>query len=359
MRKTIDIELELQPTIPAPPVSQQDLYKRACAGDGVTVNTWKETWIKNYKACVEKFGDLGEKSMGKLYGINRHKAAVCLASGPSLRDSFDALRRNQAQKHPVLVVSALHNYALLKDEGIKVDYWLTMDGGDIVMDDSTEFGTKDKEYYWESTKDEKLVALCFSPPTLWDKWKGEIYLCAAMQPDEGLKKEIENIQVFNHFLSAGGNVGGGLVYLAKAVFGSEKIMMCGYDFCFDYDLKFHPVKSKYDNFNGKGAGETVPWPDCYGVPRRTWGSYLGFKFWFDWLVCTVPGDWVSCSGGLMGAYKEGNIAQLKYMSLKDALLPYWLADEVRIVDVGGTEPRMLNLENYFSDPKTSEMFALF
>lgn len=360
MRKTIEIDLEYQPTIPAPPVAQEELYGRAASGDKVTVDSWRDIWIKNYKACNEKFGDFGAHTFGKLHGINRHKAAICLASGPSLRDSFDALRRNQMQKNPVMVVSALHNYALLKDEGIKVDYWLTMDGGDIVMDDTTELGTKDKDYYWESTKDEKLIALTFSPPSLWEKWKGKIYLCNALMPDPELKKQLDDIQKFSHYLSSGGNVGGGVVYVAKVVFGSQKIMFCGYDFCFDYDLKFHPVATKYDNFNGKGIGVTIPWVDVYGMPRRTWGSYLNFKFWFDWLVSSIPGDWVSCSGGLLGAYKEGNIAQLKYMPLKDALIPYWIADEVKVQERGGSgESRPLDLTELFADAKHQETFTMF
>ena len=66
--------------------------------------------------------------------------------------------------------------------------------------------------------------------------------------------------------------------------------------------------------------------------RKTWASYLAFKFYQDHMVSTVPGTYINCSEGLMGAYQEGNIQQFQYMDLKTALMPYRMADKIYIFD---------------------------
>jgi hypothetical protein len=158
MLKTIEIDLIYQPLIDGPPQSQDQLYSQACSGDEVTVNTWREIWLRNYKAAKERFGSFGDKSIGQLHGINLNKPAIVLGSGPSLKENIDALKDNAQMKNPVLTVSCLHNFGYLEDEGIHADYYLSLDSGPIVVSDVSE-GRKEKaEHYWEKTKGKKLLA---------------------------------------------------------------------------------------------------------------------------------------------------------------------------------------------------------
>jgi hypothetical protein len=317
MLRDLKIDLLYQPLIEGPPAQQGNLWDKAASGDDATIKHWKDIWIQKAKETKEHFGSFGERSIGKLYGINRFKPAIICGSGPSLKNSIGALKENAQMKNPVLSVSCLHNFGYFEDEGFHADYYLTLDSGDVILDDVFESRKHPPEYYWEKTEGKTLLACITTPKKLFELWRGPVYLFNIMIPDAGTHDEIQKVERFSHFISAGGNALGGCFYVAQHIFSSHVIHFVGADFCFDYDNTFHAYKTHYDQ-----PGQYVIWPDVYGVPRKTWMSYLNFKFWFDWVACNIPGRYVNCSDGLMGAYKEGNIKQFQYMPLEDALLPY-------------------------------------
>ena len=324
MLRTIEIDLKYQPTIEQPPVqNSNELIQRAAQSDQPTVNHWRNIWIDLTQKAKERFGNFADKSIGKLHGINRHKPAICIGSGPSLKNSIEALRENRKLEHPVLTISCLHNFGYFEDEDCHADYYLTLDSGDIIVDDIFESRKEKAEFYWEKTKDKTLLATLATPPKLFDLWKGPIYLFNVIIPEKETQDKLQAIERFAHYIAPGGNALGGCVYVAKAIFGSDPIIFVGADFCFDHNNTFHSYKTHYDTLGG-----FVTHPDVFGIPRSTWPSYLRFKYYLDWLACNVPGHYISCSEGLLGAYKEGNIRQFKYMPLKDALLPYAMSERV-------------------------------
>lgn len=362
MLKNINIDLLYQPPLMQPPITPTELQQKAVAGDAATVNHWEKIWISQFKACKEKFGSCSEKSIGKLYGKNLHKPAIVIGSGPSLQDSLPALRKNQEMKEPLLTISCLHNYGYFKDEGIKIDYYLTLDAGPIVLDDIGEGRQKTLAQYMEDSTDDNLLAFVATHPKMWDIWKGNIHLFNSMIPDPRVMNEFKNIENFTHYISSGGNALGACMYVAKAIMGSTKIIYVGADFCFSYDNRFHSYSTHYDNLGGY-----VLWPDVYGIPRKTWQSYLNFKFWFDKVSLIVPGDWVSASGGTLGAYQGGNLMSFKYMPLEDVLLPYRNATTVKVVDTklgefgqmvpSGESP--MDLEEFFGNPNYPKDLIFF
>ena len=330
MKRTIDIELSLQPGIDAVPPQYGDPYKQACTGDGITIETWRKTWTDNYKFTHDRFGSLGDNSVGQLYGINRHRPCVVVGSGPSLKDAIPALVKNKLQPNPVTTISCLHNFGYFEDEGCHSDYYITLDAGDIVLDDVWQGRKHPAEYYWEKTKDKILLASAVTPPKLFDAWKGKVYLFNILLPDLPLRQEFAKVEVFNHYISCGGNALGGCVYLAKTLFGSGEIIIVGGDFCFGYTHQFHSYETPYDNIKGKGVGNVIRWPDIYGISRVTWPSYLNFKFWFDWLTLNIPGRWSSASEGIFGSYPEGNLKSVRYGILENLLETYQTADVLNI-----------------------------
>lgn len=327
--REINIDLTYKPTIPAPPPQAGNLYQQACSGDDITVKSWKQTWIDNYKANKERFGSFAENSIGELYGSRRYQPCVILGAGPSLRHSFDALKENQGFDFPVTTVSCLHNYAYLYDNDIYADYYVSLDAGDVVCDDFIEGGKYDADYYWNSTKGKTLIAIATSPPKLFEKWQGKVYLFNSLIPDADYREQLAGIEKFQHYVSCGGNVLGACLYIAKALFCCDPVMFTGADFCFDYDNRFHGRDSKYDNFDGNGVGDCLMHPDVFGIMRKTWPSYYNFKCYFDDFVQRVPGNYISCSEGILGSYHEGNIGQFRYMPLSDALLPYKISQQVK------------------------------
>lgn len=373
MRRTIEIELQLQQPIDKVPERYGDPYKQACSGDQVTVNTWKDIWIKNFKASKERFKEIGERSYGKLHGVNRQRPAIVCGSGPSLKNSIPALIKNRQSKNPVMTVSCLHNFGYFEDEGCHADYYLSLDAGDIVLKDVWEGRKSDPDVYWEATKGKVLLANVASPPELFDMWQGEIYLFSCIMPDLSLRQEFDKIEKFTHYISSGGNALGGCVYAAKSVMGSGEIIIVGGDFCFGYTHNFHSYPTSYDNKDGNGIGQVVRWPDVYGLPRVTWPSYLNFKFWFDWLTLTIPGRWVSASEGIFGSYPEGNLRSILYGSLDSILETYQMVDRVEVgnfeiingqrvnaVDENGKVIKTPHfLEDFWKDPKQPMEMTLF
>lgn len=358
MLKTITIDLRYQPLIDAPPPQTGDIFKRACEGDKVTIANWRKTWIDQYAAASEHFGDFAEYSYGQLHGICRHKPCMVIGSGPSLKDSIEALKENAGREHPVTSISCLHNYGLFEDEGCHADYYLSLDSGEVVIDDLSEGREKDSEYYWASTKDKVLIAYAASHPSLWEKWQGKVYLFNALIPDMTIRKEKDEIQRFTHYISSGGNAGGACLYTAKAVFGADPLIFVGIDQCFDYDDTFHAYKTKYDN-----VGNYVTWPDVYGIPRKTWQSYLNFKFWMDDRAMKIPGSYVNASGGLLGAYQGGNIKHFKYQSLKDTLVPYHSSEALNLDKKGASGETLqrdsFSVAEYFKNPKYEHDVVFF
>lgn len=359
MLREIKIDLQYQNAIPGPPPAQGDLHQNACRGDNATIAHWREAWLKNCQANKERFKSFAEHSVGKLHGLNRNKPAIICGSGPSLKHSIEALKENAEMEHPLLNVSCLHNFGYFEDNGFHADFYLSLDAGEIVLKDVFESRDKSPEHYWEQTKGKKLLASVLSPPKLFDLWQGEIYLFHTIIPEPTLHAELQAIESFRHYFSCGGNALGACFYAAKCLMSSDLIHFVGADFCFDYDDKFHSYATAYDK-----PGGYVMMTDVFGMPRKSWPSYLNFKFFFDWVACNIPGRYVNCSEGLLGAYKEGNIQQFQYMSLKDALLPYKAAEKVYLERRDPQNPSNLiskdeiRLRELFADPTFKFEMAL-
>ena len=359
--RTMKMDLQYQPMIPAPPATPQQLYSNATSGDTVTVDTWRKTWIDNYRANKERFKELAPISIGKLFGAERHRAGIVIGAGPSLKHAIGALKENQKLSKPVPTVSCLHNLGYFKNEGIKIDYYVSLDAGDIVLDDVTE-GQPSKDY-WADTKDDVLIANVTTNPKLFDKWQGKIYLFNCLVPDQQFREETDKMEPLRHYISSGGNVGGACMYFAKAVLGCNPIVFVGIDFCFDYANEFHSYPTKYDNWNGAGLGHYITHVDVFGNARKTYPSYFNFKCWMDYISMQVPGSWISCSEGILGAYKEGNIAQFQYMTLMQFIDQYKLSEYVMYVfkNEDGTikEEKWLDLKEMWANPQYKENVVLF
>lgn len=324
MIKNVEMVFQFKNTIPSPPQKPEDMYSQACSNDKVTVDAWRPKWIANFKANRERFGSFKERGLGKLFGINKFKPAIVVGSGPSLKNNIHKLR--EAQEAGIMVISCLHNYQYMVDNDIHVDYYVSLDAGEVVVDEISEGGKLTPEAYKERTKNDKLIAFVGSHPSLFDNWLGEVFLFNCPVPDEEYRRVTAEIEPFYTLVSTGGNVLGASTYIAKAIFGSNPIIFLGADFCFSYTRKFHAWDSKYD----ADIGEAIRCVDVWGNSVLTWQSYYNFKIWFDWLSVNVPGIYINCTeGGLLGSYPEGNIASIRQMTLDDCLWMYTMHEQIR------------------------------
>lgn len=307
--RVAELNLEFSPYITEAPTAPKAMYDQACSNDGPTIASWREQWLRQFKANHESFGPFADKGIGKLFGIHQGKTAIVAGSGPSLAYNGSLLQR----KGGAVIVSALHNFHFFEDNEVDVDFYVTLDAGEVTIEEISEGGKHDAEWYWERTKGKTLIAYCASYPELLRKWQGNIYFFNCPIPDLALMAEIDQIEKFNTYLSSGGCVLGACLYFAKGVLGCAMTAFVGADFSFSYSSKFHGWNSKYD----KEVGNCMRVTDIYGIPVKTWPSYHNFKVWFDWVASTVPGVYLNCTeGGTFGAYNSGNILAVRQMELK-------------------------------------------
>lgn len=307
-----EIFVEYQNYIDHMPKSPKVLHEEACANDEVTINSWRKTWEANVKTNSEKHGPFANKSVGQLFGQAKHKPVIIAGAGPSLKINAADLKN----KGDVTLVSCLHNFHFLEDNQTPADYYITLDAGEVTIEEVYEGGSKKEHEYWDISKNRTLIAYIGTSPRLLEKWQGNILFYNAPVPDKDFIKFVDDIEVFNTYLSTGGNVLGACLYFAKAFLGASVIAFIGADFCFSYDRKFHAWDSKYD----AKLGNVLRVKDVFGNSVYTWQSYYNFKGWFEFIASSVPGIYYNCSeGGTLGAYTDGNLRVIHQIALADFL----------------------------------------
>jgi hypothetical protein len=322
MKKSIEMDLEYLNTIDVPPESPKQLHKAAASNDDPTIETWRDIWIKNQAANHKTHGPFADKGIGQKFGEFHLKPCIIAGSGPSLANNIEDLK----EKGDIPVISCLHNFHYMVDHGIDVNCFVTLDAGKITIEEISEGGQKTHEEYVEATKDYTLCAFVGTDPELIASWKGKILWYNCPIPDQQCKDAYDEVEVFHHFVSNGGNVLGACLYIAKAYCGANPIAYIGADFCFGYTKNFHPWESKYD---GK-LGNHIRTIDCWGNKVYTWQSYLNFKKWHDSISMRVPGEFINCSeGGTLGVYPEGLIKYIRHKPLNEFIKGYRLYETMR------------------------------
>jgi len=339
MKRTCDIHLEYQPPIVSPPIPMNDLHQQTVSNDQKTLDFFQDIWLRNMAANKEIAGSFKENGIQKLYKKYQNLPVICIGSGPSLKHYAKHLRPFEENgikylgNPGILTISALHNFAYLTDLGVKIDYWMTLDGGEVVIDEMFDGATKfldaekkiiDKEFYRNASKNQKLLSYVGTNPRLWANWLGEKIWFQSVLPNADLREKMKKIEPFELYISSGGNVLGGSFYAAKAIFGCNPVIFMGADFSFSYDHKFHSFDSKYDTM-----GQVLNVRDIYGNKVKTWASYYNFKSWFDLKSMHVPGVYINCSDGCMGAYEQGNIMSIIQKHIEDVLESYRVSDRLK------------------------------
>lgn len=321
MRRTVEMDLEFLPYLQEAPVTTEALHNRAVSNDTSTINFWRDIWINNTRKNHEKYGPFSDSHVGMEWGKYKNQPAIVLGSGPSLKNSIEALKKNT----DIPVISCLHNFHYLMDNEIKVDLWVSLDAGEITLEEISEGGNKTLDEYLEMTCDQKLAAFVGSHPKLIDSWGGDVLWFSAGIPDEKIRKEMQEIEKFEIYVSNGGNVLGAAMYIAKGFWGCNPIGFGGADFCFDYAKKFHPWDSKYD---GK-IGKAVILNDIFGNKVYSWQSYVNFKSWAEAITMRCPGIFINCSeNGAFGAYPQGLIPSLKQSTMWDFIRMFTICEEL-------------------------------
>ena len=309
------VTLEFQRYIPSVPNGKKELKKTYSANDDITVESWWDDWVEKKKINIKEF-DVNSMSVISEHGKFAYRPCIIAGSGPSLKRNAKYLK----ERNGIGLVSCLHNFGYFEDMGVKPDYYLNLDAGDVTIPEMAQGGKSDPEKYWEATKNHTLVSALHCHPELHKKWRGKLLFY-----DTALNgmNEAAGLKDWKLFFQTGGNTLGACHYMAKGILGSSPIIFVGADFAFGYEKKFHPFDSPYDKkFSG-----IVPCTDVWGNRVYTWPSYYGFKCWFEHVAMgghgDTPGSYINCTeGGILGSYSDGNILQIRQRCLKDVLGEY-------------------------------------
>jgi hypothetical protein len=320
--RKVEITLNYQRYIDGPPAHPKALYQQSCSNDEVTISSWKPVWIANAKANFEKYGSFTENSIGEIFNKFLYKPVIVAGSGPSLKYNGLMLKHRGG----IGLVSCLHNFHYMIDNEIPVDYFVSLDAGEITIEEVYEGGKHPPEYYWERTKDQTLLCYLSTSPRLLEKWQGKVLFFNCAVPDASYMEDLEKLEPFRQYVGTGGNVLGACMYISKAFLGASAIVFTGADFSFSYDSKFHGWDSKYD----ATLGNTIETTDVFGIKVKTWQSYHNFKCWFDYITLVVPGLYINASeGGCLGSYNEGNIRSILQMPLADCINMFNMSEHVK------------------------------
>lgn len=313
-------DLQFQKYIENPPVnSPKDLYHRACSNDGVTIDTWFDTWVKYIKENNEKY-DFHKSSCYSEFAKSALKPIFVVGAGPSLKNNVALLAKERGD---IIVVACLHAFAFLEDNGVHADYYVNLDSGPITIEEMAQGGKHPPEHYWNLSKERVLVTATTGHPELLARWQGKKLFFGVMASSPEFAEAVNKITDFKLIFSVGGNTLGACLYFAKAILGGNPIVYLGADFSFGMDKKFHSWDSPYDQqYSG-----LYPATNIFGYPVKTWPSYYNFKSWFEFIACggngNQPGVYINCTeGGILGSYPEGNIRQITQMRLSDFLWSY-------------------------------------
>lgn len=328
IKRSQNIILDYQPIIDRPPMNGLDMQKQAASNDRSTIDFWRDIWLRNLKDNKKRIGSFKDNGIQKLHNCNRWKPAIVIGAGPSIRFDAPNLVKNDELKikgNPgILTISCLHNFAYLEDLGVHIDYYVTLDAGEIVIDEMFHGGKKDRDFYIERSKECTVLCYVATNPRFFENWKGKVYWFNSVMPDLDVKAKYDEVEKFNVIVSGGGNVLGASMYIAKGIMGSNPIAFLGADFSFGYDNQFHAFESGYDNI-----GQGIKITDIFGHKVNTWPSYYNFKLWMDLKASTVPGLYVNCSsGGCFGSYDQGNIKQVIQMPLESFLEIYRVSNHL-------------------------------
>jgi hypothetical protein len=321
-KSMVPMLLTFQNYIDYPPTSKEQLYGQSCSSDGVTVNSWRDKWLKHIKENAAAF-DINKQTAMEQYRKFAYKPVIVAGSGPSLKKNIDVLAKER-DPDGVGLVSCLHNFAYFVDHGIKPDAFINLDAGDITIPEMSQGGKKNADFYWSASKDHTLVTTIVALPELLKKWQGKILFFDAPVPDMAYVAERNKLAPdFHLYYNVGGNALGAAYYHARAILGGMPIVFIGADFSFSYLKKFHSFDTPYDQmFSG-----VMPCTDIFGNRVYTWQSYYNFKCWFDAQSLGGQGNnpvqFINCTeGGILGAYATGNIRQIQQMALADFFAIY-------------------------------------
>lgn len=246
-------------------------------------------WCEQWREHAKIHSRFKQKSLDDFSNIGIGRAVLAIANGYSFEENIDTIKKYQDQVDIICVDKCLKS---LLDNGIKPTYV-------ILCDANVSYETYLKPVENELEDIILFSNVCANPK--WTKngnWK-DIYFFVNM---DVLKSEREFCQLSGckNVIAAGTNVSNAqMIFLTQCdnrgfnnFFGYDKILLIGYDYCWDDD--------GYYAFDHTGDGKTnymknIHLIDNRGEPVFTSNNLLFSAKWLDKYVRTFKIQAIQCS----------------------------------------------------------------
>ena len=261
----------------------------------VAYDKWKDLW--RYNSNIARTVPKVPMSMLKNQGTG--KQLVIISMGGSFEKQIEILKKYQ-DKVDILAVDKA--FVPLMNHGIRPDFVL-------VADAQVSFQCY-CEPYLNKTDDIILLANVNSNPDWARNWKG---LKSYYVNRDNIKSEVEfsKISGVEDLIHAGSNVSNAALIYANTVFGYDKYILLGFDFCWEVGGKFY----SFAQGNEKMGNKSVALNNLRVLDRQlnmvNCSDNLWFSArWLDMFIQTEVGDKaLNASDGLLEVPKIINFSK--------------------------------------------------
>jgi hypothetical protein len=269
-----------------------------------TIRNYRKTWIDNLKENVKTY-DFFEKDASKLKAFTYEEPAFLVGASPSLSKNIDELKNKKGT-----IFASAHSLKYLLKHGIKPDFVILVDAQKRSLG-YIAIGDKSKDLTL-------LIDICVSPDIL-KAWKGAVWFFRGTH-GKNIDKYVDKITDFKNKITTGGSVISTSTILALSL-GLKNIVFVGNDFSFpkdNYYAKSIPIKEK----DGESIVHSVDRCYTYDISGKKIDTVTRFfmtKIFLDFLSASMADiKFINATeGGILGAYKEGNLKSMKQVPLKE------------------------------------------
>ncbi len=202
-----------------------------------------QQWCKQWREHAKIHSQYPMKSLLELENSGIGRAILCIGNGYSFEEEIEVIKQNAAN---VDIICCDKSLGHLLNHGIKPTYCL-------VADANVSYEKYLKPFETQLSETTLIGNVCANPE--WaakGNWKDRYFFCVM----DVLKSEKEFMALSNcpNKMAAGTNVGNGLVIAVtqsdnqgrKNFMGYDKILLIGFDFCWNPDGKYYAFDDQAD-----------------------------------------------------------------------------------------------------------------
>jgi hypothetical protein len=255
-----------------------------------TTKVFYKEWCHNFKENSKKY-DFNEFSAMKVKNTEKGSAYIIGAS-PSLKDDIEDLKGRET------IIASSHALKFLLNNGVTPKYVVE---ADPMIDQA--------EYLNIGKTDITLLTTVIAHPKVLDVWKGKVlFFCNAEIP------EAENVEAI---VSPVGNVVN-TAYLLATAMGFNRVVFVGNSLANNFLSKDVTLHADGSEDKSRVKDRDMLTVDIHGCGIMTNPMMYAYKCWLDQASIEFKDiEHINVSGGILGAYYEGNLSTIKQMKLSE------------------------------------------